>query len=72
MPTEMSETDITTREGQVVYTMEPYIADELARVLQREADRGDKVDKGWEEDAVALGDAVARIEAGIEEDADVV
>ncbi len=62
----MRETDITTREGQdgsvVVYTMEPYIADELARVLQRESCLRDKIDKGWEEDAVGLAEAVSNIE----------
>ena len=54
------ETDIETRRGQVVYTMEPYIADELAAILQREATRDRKPgkwDKGWMQDASALIEA---------------
>lgn len=55
-----SETRVSTRRGRVVYEMEPFVADEIAAILQREATSGktpDKWDKGFLDDAQALIEA---------------
>ena len=61
----MSETRITNNGTDVIYTMPPYIADDLAAILNHwaihKADgslRGsDKYDRGWIEDAEELRSA---------------
>jgi hypothetical protein len=51
---EMAETTIRAKEGLVVYTMEPYVADELAMILQETAMEADPFDHGWDDDARQL------------------
>ncbi len=57
----MSDTRIrVTDRNQISYEMEPYIADELAAILQREATSGKapaKWDQGWLDDASRLIEA---------------
>ena len=65
----MSETRITDNGTDVIYTMAPYIADDLAAILNHwaihKADgslrKSDKYDRGWIEDAEKLGSAALSI-----------
>jgi hypothetical protein len=56
----MSETRITNDGTDVIYKMPPYVADELAAILQRAATSGrspGKWDRGWLQDATSLIEA---------------